>query len=146
MQPSTDCFLCDSAASGVCRERLVVFSQPPVQVVMNLYPYNNGHLLVAPTRHVGDIGELTDDEMTTLFATVRTATGWLEEVYTPHGFNIGMNLGRVAGAGLPGHLHIHIVPRWNGDSNFMPVVGGTKVMSEGLEEGWERLRGAANSH
>jgi len=138
--PSSDCFLCDAAASGVNRERLVLYSRPPVISVMNLFPYNNGHLLVAPLRHIGDLKELTEEESAALFATVRKATIWLEKAYGPHGFNIGMNIGRVAGAGLPGHLHIHIVPRWNGDVNFMPMIGETKVMSEALDAGWEKIR------
>lgn len=109
---------------------------------MNKFPYNNGHLLIAPRRHVGEISLLSPEEGASLFATLQKATNWLKEVYSPHGFNVGMNLGRVAGAGLPDHLHIHIVPRWNGDINFMSVVGEVKVMSESLEAGWERIRTA----
>jgi ATP adenylyltransferase len=139
-EPDTGCFLCEAAGIGVDRERLVVYYSDRVISVLNLYPYNNGHLLVAPTRHIGELKDLSRDESVELFETLRRATTWLEEAYQPHGFNVGMNLGRVAGAGLPGHLHIHIVPRWNGDMNFMPIVGETKVMSESLEAGWERLR------
>jgi len=111
-------------------------------VMMNKFPYNNGHLLVAPHRHIGDISLLSGEEGAALFDALKRATGWLKEVYSPHGFNVGMNLGRIAGAGLPDHLHIHIVPRWNGDVNFMTVVGETKVMSESLEASWERIRRA----
>lgn len=143
LQPSSDCFLCDAAASGVSRERLVFYFDPPVMGVMNLYPYNNGHLLFAPTRHIGELKDLSVEETSALFEAVKKGTLWLEKVYQPHGFNVGMNLGRVAGAGLPGHLHVHIVPRWNGDINYMSVTAETKVISESLEAGWERLREAA---
>ena len=110
--------------------------------MMNKFPYNNGHLLIAPRRHVGDISDLSPAEGLALFATLQRAIRWLREVYSPHGFNIGMNLGRVAGAGLPDHVHVHLVPRWNGDVSFMTVVGEVKVMSESLEAGWERIMAA----
>ena len=139
LQPSSDCFLCEAAVGGVSREKLVVWHRQPILAIMNAFPYNSGHLLVAPIRHVGDLKDLTTEETTSLFETVRKATLWLDKAYSPHGYNIGLNLGRVAGAGLPGHLHVHIVPRWNGDINFMTVVGETKVMSEGLDAGYDRL-------
>lgn len=113
--------------------------------MLNKFPYNNGHLLVAPLRHVGDINELTVEEGQELFATLQKAVGWMENAYSPHGFNVGMNLGRTAGAGLPEHLHIHIVPRWHGDVNFMSVVGEVKVMSESLEASRERIRKAVEA-
>jgi ATP adenylyltransferase len=106
---------------------------------MNRFPYNSGHLLVAPVRHVGEMEEMTVEELTALSVTTKESIGWLKEVYSPHGYNLGMNLGRVAGAGLPGHIHVHIVPRWNGDANFMPIIGQTKVISEDLSSGYDRL-------
>lgn len=111
-------------------------------VLLNLYPYNNGHLLVAPKRHVADITELTGAEMQELM----DVTAWMvrleRRAMRPHGFNIGVNLGRVAGAGIPGHFHIHIVPRWDGDTSFMPVLGDVKVISEALEDTYAKLKRA----
>ena len=108
-------------------------------VVLNRYPYSPGHILVIPDRHVGDLEELDDEESLDLQRLLRRAVKALREEMAPHGFNIGMNLGRIAGAGLPDHLHWHVVPRWSGDTNFMPVVGQTRVMPELLEETARRL-------
>jgi len=111
-------------------------------VLLNLYPYNNGHLLVAPKRHVADITDLTGAEMQELME----VTAWMvrleRRAMRPHGFNVGVNLGRVAGAGIPGHFHIHIVPRWDGDTSFMPVLGEVKVISEALEDTYAKLKRA----
>jgi len=107
--------------------------------MMNLYPYNNGHLLIAPKRHVGKIEEINEAEMTELFKMTQKMIKVLR-AFKPEGFNVGANLGRVAGAGVPGHFHIHIVPRWNGDTNFMPVIGETKVISESLEETYKKIK------
>ena len=108
-------------------------------VVLNKYPYNPGHLLVVPNRHVGDLEDVKDDETLDLQRLVQRSLHALREESAPHGFNIGMNLGNVAGAGIPDHLHWHVVPRWSGDSNFMPVVGETKVLPELLSETARRL-------
>jgi ATP adenylyltransferase len=108
-------------------------------VIMNRYPYNAGHLLVTPYRHVGDFSEVKPEELSCIMNTLQETTGILEKVLKPHGYNIGANLGRVAGAGLPGHIHFHIVPRWNGDTNFMPVLADVKVVSESMEEMQEKL-------
>ena len=108
--------------------------------IMNRYPYNTGHVMVAPLRHVGKIGELTDAENLALMRRVADVVAALEQELEAQGFNIGANLGEVAGAGLPGHFHIHVVPRWTGDTNFMPVVGEAKVLPELLEETYRRLR------
>lgn len=134
-----ECFLCEANSAGKDRERLVLHRQNGSIAMMNLYPYNNGHLLIAPQRHVGEMADLSLDELTSLFDLVRRATGWLKKAYNPDGFNIGINVGQVAGAGVPDHLHVHIVPRWNGDVNFMPVIGFTKVVSEGLQSSWDVL-------
>jgi ATP adenylyltransferase len=101
-------------------------------VILNKFPYNNGHLLIAPYREISDIEELTDDELFEIMQTIKKCVRALKIVYNPHGFNIGCNLGRVAGAGVPQHIHYHIVPRWNGDANFMSVTGNAKVVSESL--------------
>jgi ATP adenylyltransferase len=108
-------------------------------VVLNKYPYNPGHLVVIPNRHVGELDELTDGESLAMHRLLQRSVTALREEYGPHGFNIGMNLGRIAGAGLPDHLHWHVVPRWSGDTNFMPVVGQTRVMPELIEETARRL-------
>jgi ATP adenylyltransferase len=108
-------------------------------VVLNKYPYNPGHVMVVPNRHVGDFEEVNDEELLDLQRLVRRSVTALREEMAPHGFNVGLNLGGIAGAGLPDHLHWHIVPRWSGDTNFMPVVGQTRVMPELLEETARRL-------
>src|ERR687898_3668309 len=108
-------------------------------VVLNKYPYSPGHVLVIPTRHVGDLDDLGDDESLGLQRLLQRSVRALSEEYAPHGFNIGMNLGRVAGAGVPDHLHWHVVPRWSADTSFMPVVGQTLVLPEMVEETARRL-------
>jgi len=139
-EPKPNCFLCEAFDADEDRERLLLYRGEKSFVIMNRYPYNNGHLLIAPNRHVANLDELELDELTQLFDLTRKATRWLTKAASPHGFNIGINLGRVAGAGLPGHVHVHIVPRWDGDVNFMPVIGFTKVISEGLQSSWDQLR------
>lgn len=109
---------------------------------MNIYPYNNGHSLILPYRHVGDLEDLTKAERDELLDLVTEVKVLTDEVLGPSGFNIGLNLGRSAGAGFPGHLHMHIVPRWKGDSNFMPVTGGTRVISQSLKELHKKLKHA----
>jgi ATP adenylyltransferase len=107
--------------------------------VLNRYPYNNGHLLAAPLRHVGRLDELQAEEQIELSQTLTQMVGLLEKVIQPQGFNVGLNLGRAAGAGLPGHLHWHIVPRWIGDTNFMPMLAGVNVIPQSLDALWELL-------
>ncbi|MCX7699460.1 MAG: HIT domain-containing protein [Gemmataceae bacterium] len=133
------CFICAGDASSNDRESLVAHRTKLSIVVLNRFPYNNGHLLVAPRSHKGKLEELTSDELLDTLETVRRMVSSLQEIMKPDGFNIGLNLGRPAGAGLPGHLHWHIVPRWVGDTNFMPVLGDVKVISQSLESLWELL-------
>jgi ATP adenylyltransferase len=109
-------------------------------VILNLYPYNSGHLMVVPHRHVGTLSALTNDELAEMMDFVRHAEGALTEVYQPHGINVGLNLGRPAGAGVVDHIHMHLVPRWTGDTNFMSVVGNVRVLPEELPESARRLR------
>jgi len=109
-------------------------------VIMNLYPYNPGHLMVAPYRHLGRLEDLTTDERNEHYALVSRAVSILREVSQTDNFNIGMNLGRVAGAGIEDHVHTHIVPRWNGDNNFMPVIAETRVISESMQDIYNRLK------
>ncbi|MFL5241634.1 MAG: HIT family protein [Gemmataceae bacterium] len=127
------CFLCQGLAEHDDRKNLIVLRNSLSVVVLNRFPYNNGHLLVAPRQHKGTLDELTSDETLELMKTVRGMVGILSDLMHPEGFNIGLNLGKAAGAGLPGHLHWHVVPRWNGDTNFMPVLSDTKVISQSLE-------------
>jgi ATP adenylyltransferase len=136
-----DCFLCRAVPEGDDRRRLVVSRGEHCVCVLNRYPYNNGHLLVSPKRHVGRLDELTDVEHLELMRTVARLVATLERLINAEAFNVGLNLGRPAGAGLPGHLHWHIVPRWSGDTNFMPTVAGTRVIPQSLESLWELLRG-----
>jgi ATP adenylyltransferase len=136
------CFLCAKPADslGADRENLVLFRGQWAYVLLNLFPYNSGHLMVAPYAHQGDLPALPEADAAELFALVRRAVAVLREEYHPEGFNVGMNLGQVAGAGVPDHLHLHVVPRWSGDTNFMPVLGDTKVLPETLAQTYDRLR------
>jgi ATP adenylyltransferase len=136
----TGCILCRKPSEGKDEANLVLYSGQLNFVIMNAFPYNPGHLLVAPYRHIADLQDLTKREAEEHFDVVKKALGLLKEVMKPAGFNIGLNLGRVAGAGISEHLHTHIVPRWRGDANFMPVTCDTKVMSEGLSALYQKLR------
>jgi len=131
------CIFCEN--NGLDTD-LVVFKGKTCFVVLNLYPYNNGHLMTVPRRHIGDLSSTTADERAELMGLTRLAEMALAEAYRPHGINVGINLGRPAGAGVLDHLHIHMVPRWNGDTNFMGVVGNTRVLPEDLSMAVERLR------
>lgn len=128
------CIFCAAKRSRDDRRRLVVARGRHAFALLNLYPYNNGHVMVSPYRHVGDLAKLTPAEWTDMLALAQALVRRLKKELRPHGFNLGVNLGRVAGAGIPGHLHLHIVPRWMGDTNFMPVLAGTKVISQSLED------------
>jgi ATP adenylyltransferase len=119
---------------------LILFRGPSCFVILNLFPYNNGHLMVVPNRHVASLGDTTADERVELMDLTRHAEAALTEAYAPHGMNMGINLGKPAGAGVPGHLHMHVVPRWSGDTNFMTVVGQTRVLPEELPATAEKLR------
>ncbi|GAF89499.1 unnamed protein product [marine sediment metagenome] len=144
-QPKKDeggCFLCAAAQTGEDKESLVLWRGNHCFCVMNRWPYNNGHLMVAPLDHKADFARLADEELLEQLRMLRRCTANLDAVLQPSGFNVGLNLGTSAGAGLAGHLHWHIVPRWEGDTNWMPVVADTKVIPQALEELWEMLRGA----
>lgn len=139
----TGCIFCrfaNETGSGDERRNLVLGRTPHSFAVLNRFPYNNGHLMVLPKRHVGDFVQLSEPELVDLHRLLQTAVRLVNEAYQPEGANLGMNLGADAGAGIIGHLHWHLVPRWRGDTNFMPVVGGTKVMVEHLHQTWEALR------
>jgi ATP adenylyltransferase len=122
------------------RKNLIVARTPRSFVILNRYPYNNGHLMVVPLRHTAEYAGLDQEELLDLHRLVQTSLRVVDEAYKPAGANLGMNLGRDAGAGIDAHLHWHLVPRWRGDTNFMPVVGATKVMIELLDQTWEALK------
>jgi ATP adenylyltransferase len=134
------CIFCDLPAEGDDVRTMILARGELAFVIVNSFPYNPGHLMVAPFRHVGAFTSLEADELADVDALVARSIRALEQEMEPHGYNLGMNLGRVAGAGIPDHVHWHLVPRWNGDTNFMPVVGETRVLPELLEETYARLR------
>jgi ATP adenylyltransferase len=134
------CIFCDLPAEGDDERTMILARGELAFVIVNSFPYNPGHLMVAPLRHVGAFTSLDAAEHAAVDALVARSIRALEQEMEPHGFNLGMNLGRVAGAGIPDHVHWHVVPRWNGDTNFMPVVGQTRVLPELLEETYARLR------
>jgi ATP adenylyltransferase len=136
------CLFCRVSRSGKDRQHLVLARRANAFLMLNRFPYNSGHLMVAVSRHVAELHALRPAERDDLFALAALAERALAVEYRPHGFNLGANLGRVAGAGFPGHLHLHLVPRWDGDTNFMPVTGGTKVLPETLGRTWTRLAAA----
>jgi len=137
-----ECFLCRGLAESTDRENLIVHRTAHSAVVLNRFPYNNGHLLISPLRHIARLDDLDDAELLDLQRTLIRMQTAIEATMKPDGFNIGLNLGRVAGAGLPGHLHWHIVPRWTGDTNFMPVLTDAKVIVQSLDSLWEWLTDA----
>lgn len=138
-----DCVFCailDSAKPDA--ETRVVWRGERCAALLNAYPYTSGHLMVLPLRHVGELEEVVGEEGDELWETVRRAVRALKQAYRPEGINVGANLGRAAGAGVPGHFHVHVLPRWNGDTNFMTSVAEARVMPEPLSTSWEKLRSA----
>jgi len=136
---SSDCVFC-AALGSEDADPLIVLRGSTCFVILNLFPYNNGHLMVVPYRHVGTLSGLTGDELQEMAALTQRSEGALTEAYQPHGLNIGINLGKPAGAGVLDHIHVHLVPRWNGDTNFMTVVGDVRVLPEDLQDSATRLR------
>jgi ATP adenylyltransferase len=135
------CIFCDALAH-IDEAPLVVFRGQRAFVILNKFPYNNGHVMVVPHRHTGELSALGAEELAEIMALAQRVERALTELYRPHGFNLGLNLGKSAGAGVLDHLHLHIVPRWNGDTNFMTVLGDTRVLPEDLVRTAERLRSA----
>jgi len=136
-----DCFICGNLAQSPDHDRanLILWRRTHSVVLLNKFPYNNGHLLVAPLSHKARLDELTSNELLELQLTLCDMIAIIEKTMSPDGFNVGLNLGKVAGAGLPGHLHWHIVPRWNGDTNFMPVISDVKVIVQSLDALYDLL-------
>jgi ATP adenylyltransferase len=144
---SSKCFICHNRANPQDdAENMVLWRSDHSLVILNRFPYNNGHLLIAPGRHIAALGQATNDELLELTKLIREAQKALSFAIEPQGFNVGMNFGRCAGAGLPEHLHIHLVPRWNGDTNFMSVCSETDVISQSMTELYEQLKRVSKDH
>lgn len=139
---SDDCIFCDHLNAEDDEKAHILYRGSAVFVVLNAFPYNTGHLMVAPFRHIGDLLDMTDEERAETMDVTARSVEVIAEVMGAHGFNVGMNLGRVAGAGIPGHVHMHVVPRWGGDTNYMTTVGETKVLPELIEDTDRKLRPA----
>lgn len=133
------CVFCSAAKSKKNIESLVLYKSRNLMIVLNKYPYNNGHLLIMPRRHVADYDKLSDQMLADMQVLVKHSIKILKKVYQPHGFNMGMNLGKVAGAGIPDHLHYHLIPRWGGDTNFFPLIADTKLVVETTEQSYNQL-------
>jgi ATP adenylyltransferase len=136
------CVFCDAAASARDEENLVVHRARKNYIILNLYPYSTGHLMVVPYEHVSMLQDASPDTLQEMILLVQSAQGALREIYTPPGFNLGMNLGESAGAGITEHIHMHVLPRWPGDTNFMTTVAETRVLPEDLLVTWSKLRAA----
>ncbi|MCS6927706.1 MAG: HIT domain-containing protein [Candidatus Binatia bacterium] len=135
-----DCIFCSPATQEALRSQLILYVSPHARVMLNKYPYNNGHLLIAPRRHTARLADLSADEYNDLMELLRRAVAVLDVALRPQGMNVGLNLGTCAGAGITDHLHWHVVPRWTGDTNFMPVISAVKVMPQHLLESYDQLR------
>ncbi|HUT30069.1 MAG TPA: HIT domain-containing protein [Sedimentisphaerales bacterium] len=141
------CFICDNQANPQDDDKnLVLWRSAQSLVMLNRFPYNNGHLLIAPARHIADFDSADEAEMLEIIKLIRDSQKALSLAIAPHGFNVGMNFGRCAGAGLPGHLHVHLVPRWDGDTNFMPVCSDTGVISQSMSELFDLLKKVSKEH
>jgi ATP adenylyltransferase len=137
-----ECIFCAAARASDDQERLVVYRAPRNFVILNRFPYTSGHLMIVPYEHVATLEELPDETLVELIRLARASEKHLRTVYHPEGLNLGMNLGRSAGAGVAGHVHLHVLPRWTGDTSFITVVGETRVVPEDLEIAWGKLRSA----
>ena len=138
---SDECVFCAKPGAGDDRANLIVHRGERCFVILNLFPYTNGHLMVAPFDHIARLQDVEPDVTAEMIGLAQQAMRRMDEVYDPEGFNVGMNQGRVAGAGVDGHIHLHVVPRWAGDNNYMPVLADTRVMPQSLEESYDALEG-----
>ena len=134
------CVFCKALEGGPSVQTLLLFKNTKAMVILNKYPYNNGHILVLPVRHISDFTSLDREELSAFYGLTQSCLKILKRVYNPQGFNMGVNLGAVAGAGLPDHLHGHIIPRWSGDTNFLPLVAETKLIAQRVEDSYQILR------
>ena len=137
-----ECIFCTRPAADDDEANLIVHRGDRCFVILNKFPYTNGHLMVAPFEHVATLQELDAESVAEMMALAQTGISALEDRYSPHGYNVGFNQGRFAGAGVEHHIHMHVVPRWGGDTNFMPVLADTRVMPQTLEQSYDALRGA----
>ena len=140
-RPPAECIFCSALQRGDDHASLILHRGTHSFLILNAFPYASGHLMAVINRHVSSVIDATTEELAEAIGLVRLSVQALDAEYKAHGFNIGLNQGRVAGAGIEGHLHIHVVPRWQGDSNFMPVIGDVRVLPESLDVTWDRLRG-----
>ncbi|EZQ03064.1 HIT domain-containing protein [Acidianus sp. RZ1] len=134
------CIFCTFLNESNDTENLIVYREKTAYVILNRFPYNPGHIMIVPNRHIPSLELLSDEESLEMLKLVKKSMSILRKIYSPDGFNIGINIGRVAGAGIEEHVHVHIVPRWNGDANFMPVLANTKVLPESLDDTYNKLR------
>ena len=141
MEKPQGCIFCDKSSQNDDALNYILYRGDKNFVIMNSYPYNPGHLMIAPYQHTGNLEELADEELHEHFKIISRSIQLLKKVFNPDGFNIGMNIGRIAGAGIADHFHTHIVPRWSGDTNFMPVVADTKVINQAIGETYQKLKG-----
>ncbi len=139
LEKSGKCIFCELPKKDD-EEALIVYRGKYNYIVLNAFPYNSGHVMIVPYRHVSSIEDMSDEELSETMKLLRMTLKVLREEYKPEGFNVGWNIGRAAGAGIPGHVHVHVVPRWAGDANFMTVTAGVKVLPEALNDTWKRLR------
>ena len=139
------CIFCEKPEENNDKKNYIIYRGKKCFVILNIFPYNNGHLLVVTYKHTSEISNIDLETMLEVMGTVTIAVEAIKNTMRPDGFNIGMNLGRSAGAGVTEHLHVHIVPRWNGDTNYMPIIGGTKVISESLEDTYKKLKNAIDN-
>jgi ATP adenylyltransferase len=135
------CIFCSALKNDNDKDRLLIYRGAFSFVIMNLYPYNSGHMMVVPNRHTSEFDSLSREELAECMSLLQMSQRALKELSHPHGYNIGMNLGKAGGAGIDDHLHWHILPRWNGDTNFMPTIADVKMVSEDMERQWEKLHG-----
>jgi ATP adenylyltransferase len=142
MENEEECIFCAKPAQDDDEANLIVHRGERSFVILNLFPYTNGHLMVAPYAHLGRLQEIDAETLAEMMALAQRVMDRLEQAYDPHGYNVGFNQGRVAGAGVEHHIHMHVVPRWGGDTNFMPVIADTKVMPQSIEQSYEALKGA----
>jgi len=142
MEKSKECILCEKPRQDDDTQNYILYRGSENFVILNSYPYNPGHLMIAPYRHVASLEGLTTEELHEHFEIVSRGVKLLRQIFSPGGFNIGVNIGRIAGAGIEGHVHTHIVPRWQGDTNFMPVLSATRVIPEALTETYNKLKDA----
>jgi len=141
MKKADGCILCEKPGQDSDAVNYILYRGDKNFVIMNSYPYNPGHLMIAPYRHIASLEELTDEELHEHFDIVSRSIKVLRQAFSPSGFNLGINIGEVAGAGIEGHVHTHIVPRWQGDTNFMPVISDVRVVPEALAETYQKLKG-----